>query len=735
MAKKKSLNLEKKNRKNSIVTRLVMGIATLTLILLAGLGSIIYFRILKLNQIQFEDKMENTIRMTDDLMKAHFESIRTSLNTIAELELVRRSDESITSYVNLTDPSGKVAMKPMEASPYEAEVYLMAKDFVQQHAEILGVSVSLQSNGSFVRYPEEPRANNYDSRVRSWYKAAVAAGGKVNFSSAYTTSAGEMCIVASRVIYDKNNSLRGVTTIDADLSDLSKMVISDTNGKLTKTSFLLVDQNGSILVNNIDHSTEFKKISEIGIKGLENYKSGEQLKFKEKVFNVPCEVRTVTSKNGVIPLNFIILIPATEINAANFAVISTMLIVMIVGFVLSVGIAVWMGNFIGRPLVRVTNILKNISEGNGDLTERLPVLSNDEIGQLSEYFNKMMSKISNSLYGIIQESHAMSGLSENVSSGMTRTSTALTEISSNVESIRNQIHNQAAGVEETSQTMRQIAENITRLRNSIESQAANVVESSSSIEQMVANIRSVTSILSKNEESVNELSTSAENGRALVAKTVELTGNISVASEGLMDASKMIQSLASQTNLLAMNAAIEAAHAGESGRGFAVVANEIRKLAEDSNKQGKKISEVLENLRKLIVTVTESTTDIQRQFDVIFNNTQTVTQQEQVIKNAMDEQASGGHQVLEAIHQINTITSEVKEGAMTMQEGGQEILVEMEKLASVTLEINSGIKEISSGVMDINNAMQEVNERSKENYESISKVSSELGKFKVNHQE
>ena len=159
---KKSLNVEKKNRKNSIVTRLVMGIATLTLILLAGLGSIIYFRILKLNQIQFEDKMENTIRMTDDLMKAHFESIRTSLNTIAELELVRRSDESITSYVNLTDPSGKVAMKPMEASPYEAEVYLMAKDFVQQHAEILGVSVSLQSNGSFVRYPSQCKGSSLE---------------------------------------------------------------------------------------------------------------------------------------------------------------------------------------------------------------------------------------------------------------------------------------------------------------------------------------------------------------------------------------------------------------------------------------------------------------------------------------------------------------------------------------------------------------------------------------------
>ncbi|MCR4626354.1 MAG: HAMP domain-containing protein [Treponema sp.] len=726
---------QKRTRRPSIIKRLVLGISALTLILLAGLGTIIYFRISKLNTIQFEDKLNTTIQMTDSLIKDVFESIRTSVSTITEIDLVRRNDDRIKSYVNLKDPSGKIPMKPLENSEYEAEVYKMARAFVQEKAEVLGVSMSLQSTGAFVRFPEEPRSNGYDARTRSWYKGAVNANGKVNFSAAYTTSAGEMVIVASKIIKGLDNAMRGVITIDADLSNLSKIIVSDKDGKLTKTSLLLVDHTGSILVNNIDHSVEFKKINEIGIKGLESYTPGDTVTFNEKVYGVPCEVRTVPSQNGIIPLNYIVLIPQTEVKASNNAVITTMIVVMFAGFILSIIVAAFFGNFIGRPLVNVTKILKNISDGDGDLTERLPVLSKDEIGRLSKYFNKMMAKISNTLSDVIQESNVMNTASENVSDGMSKTASALTEISANVENIRNQILNQSAGVEQTSQTMQQIAGNITKLKESIESQASNVVQSSSSIEEMVANIRSVNTILTKNSESVMELSNSAEQGRALVSKTVELTNNISVASEGLMDASKMIQSLASQTNLLSMNAAIEAAHAGESGRGFAVVANEIRKLAEDSNKQGKKISEVLENLRKLIVTVTESTTNIQKQFDVIFSNTQTVTQQEQVIKNAMDEQATGGQQVLEAIHQINAITEEVKDGAATMQQGGQEILIEIEKLTSVTSEINNGIKEITTGVQEINNTMQNINSQTQENHESITKVSTELSKFKVTKEE
>ncbi len=721
----------KKARKSSIIAKLVIGIVTLTLIMLFCLGGIIFFRITRLNTEQFNDKLQNTIKMTDTVLSTYFRNIETSANLFSEMDLIRKNDESITSYINLSDPSGKVPMKPLEASPYEADVYKMARSFVQEKPELLGVSLALQSNGAFVRFPEVARSNGYDSRTRSWYTDAVKKNGQINLSNAYTTSAGEMVIVVSKEVKDLNGALRGVVSIDADLSNLSSLISGEEDVELKKTVIILVDNTGAILVNKNNPDTLFKKIQEIGIKGLEKYTPGDEITFTETISGSPCDIRTVKSQNKSIPLNYIMLIPHVELKASHKTIASTMLIVIITGFMLSVIVAILFGNFIGRPLLRITSILKNISEGDGDLTERLPVLSNDEIGLLSGYFNKMMEKISASLISVIQESVKMQEVSQSLSGGMTETAGAITEISSNVSSIKHQIQNQSAGVEETAATMKQISLNITKLSENIDSQAASVVQSSSSIEEMVANIRSVTSILEKNSVSVTELSNSAETGRSFVAQTVELTNKISTDSEGLLEASNIIQNIASQTNLLAMNAAIEAAHAGTAGKGFAVVADEIRKLAEDSNKQGKKISEVLESLRKLIVTVTDGIANTQKQFDVIFNNTKTVFEQEQVIKNAMDEQSSGGQQVLESIHRINSITADVKNGAENMQEGGKEILTEMDKLSAVTLEINNGIGEITAGVNDISNTMQNINERTIQNNESISRVTDELNKFKV----
>jgi len=230
---------------------------------------------------------------------------------------------------------------------------------------------------------------------------------------------------------------------------------------------------------------------------------------------------------------------------------------------------------------------------------------------------------------------------------------------------------------------------------------------------------------------VRLLSESAESGRAAVMKSVELTNKIADDSAALIETSTIIRNIASQTNMLAMNAAIEAAHAGSAGAGFAVVADEIRKLAEDSNMQGKKINDVMKGLREMIVEMTDGATETQRQFDVIFEHTQTVARQESVIKSAMDEQSAGSKQVIDAMNQINDITSDVRNSADSMEQGSNKILEEMERVATVTGQISVAMGEISNGIGDLNNSIHQVNNLTQQNGESIRAVAKEVGKFKV----
>jgi methyl-accepting chemotaxis protein len=395
-------------------------------------------------------------------------------------------------------------------------------------------------------------------------------------------------------------------------------------------------------------------------------------------------------------------------------------------------IAIVISRIITKPVVRISATLKDISEGEGDLTRTIDIASKDEVGDLAKYFNQTIEKIKNLVITIKHEASALSNIGNDLAANMTQTAAAINQITANIKSVKDRVINQSASVTETNATMEQITINIEKLGGHIENQVSSVAQSSSAIEEMLANIQSVTQTLMKNAENVTGLTEASEVGRSGLQEVAADIQDIERESRGLLEINTVMENIASQTNLLSMNAAIEAAHAGEAGKGFAVVADEIRKLAENSSEQSKVISTVLKKMSESINKISLSTENVLKNFELIDRSVKVVADQESNIQNSMEEQSQGSKQILDAVSEMNEITQRVKAGSTQMHEGSKEVISESNNLEKVTQEIAGGMNEMAAGAEQINVAVHQVNEISRKNKDTIENLMKEVSRFKVN---
>ncbi|GHU07896.1 methyl-accepting chemotaxis protein [Spirochaetia bacterium] len=407
------------------------------------------------------------------------------------------------------------------------------------------------------------------------------------------------------------------------------------------------------------------------------------------------------------------------------------IVIIIAAVILSAVIIFFVSGKIAGPIVSVALTLKDISEGEGDLTRQVNINSNDEIGDLARYFNQTLEKIRNLIITIKGQSVKLFDIGNDLALNMVETASSVNQITANIRSIKTRVVNQSASVTETNATMEQITGNINKLNENVESQTLSVAQSSSAIEEMLANIESVTHTLVQNARNVKELSGASEVGRRSLQEVATNIQGIARESEGLLEINSVMENIASQTNLLSMNAAIEAAHAGEAGKGFAVVADEIRKLAESSSEQSKTISSVLKKIKESIDKIGHSTNNVLTNFEAIDHSVKIVSDQEGQIRNAMEEQNEGSKQVLQSIALLNDLTEQVKGGAAEMREGSREVIHESKNLEKVTQEITSGMNEMTSGADEINSAITSVNRISVENKENIEILVNEVSRFKI----
>jgi methyl-accepting chemotaxis protein len=407
---------------------------------------------------------------------------------------------------------------------------------------------------------------------------------------------------------------------------------------------------------------------------------------------------------------------------------------LVIGFLsilfMSLGV-LFMARSISRPINRLSAMLKDISEGEGDLTKTISITTKDEIGDLAHYFNFTITKIKNLVVAIRKEALSLSQTGADLAVNMNETASSVNEITATIKSIKVQTGKQQENVKGSSAVMGQVVNHIGTINEQIQKQSECVNESSSAIEQMLANIQSVTQSLIKNETNVTKLSHASEVGRAGLQEVSTDIQEIARESAGLLEINGVMENIASQTNLLSMNAAIEAAHAGESGKGFAVVAEEIRKLAESSSEQSKTISTVLKKIKGSIDKITKSTNEVLLHFESISEGVQTVTEQERSVRGAMEEQGIGSKAVLDSIGSLNEITGEVKRSAAEMLGGSREVIQESKVLEHITSEIGNGMQEMASGAEQIDTAVSQVNGISGENKKQIERLILEVSRFKV----
>lgn len=583
---------------------------------------------------------QTELKTLSDGIEIFITSAKNNLELLSKNPTVKSADSSLHRYL---DDSAPVNASDTKKSEKEQELVRLFKEFYTSHKEYAEVYMGTMWGGYATSFDGE-MSNKYDPRLRTWYKKASAANGKPILTEAYLSTIKEIVVCFSQAVFNPESTLIGNMSIEVTLSTITDLVSKTQFGK--NGFIMLVEENNVVLANS---KYKDERMVRLDAGTRQGYADIAVLKTGESIWLDGEEYILVSYSIPGMDWKLLGFIHKKEMQAYYMQMIAVVCAVSTVILIISaIGLTVLVRSIV-HPLNTTSRALRNIASTEGDLTIKLSEKGNDEVALIAKYFNSTIAKVRNTVSVSVTASHELKAAQNALQDSMSGTVTSVKNIAGKTSALADDIAAQIDTSAKVAHSFNSMNTNIKEISTLISEQTAVTGRSVKTIEDMITGTDKMVEKLEKNTELILDLEHQSKEVQTVVTNSAKKATELTDKSQTLIQAGTIIQDLAKQTNLLAMNAAIEAAHAGDAGLGFAVVAGEIRHLAEESNIRGREITANLKSFKDELAQVALDIRTAEEVFVRAFNLTTEVKVQEASVIETVSEQRSGNEQTLQAV--------------------------------------------------------------------------------------